>query len=73
MTRVFSNVNPLDIYFELREMAKELKSAPAATAPAVEQPRQMPHLGRPGKQAGTATAPDIWNDDKALKAWLKQH
>ena len=73
MTRVFSNVNPLDIYFELREMAKELKSAPAATAPAVEQPRPMPHLGRPGKQAGTATAPDIWNDDKALKAWLKQH
>lgn len=72
MMRVFNEerLSPLDIYYELREVEKEIRNSAPAAAPT----RVMPHLGRPGKQAGTAAAaPDIWNDDDALHAWMKAH
>lgn len=71
-SRVFNDqmTSQLDIYYELRQVGNELRNA--APAPAPEKPK-MPNLGKPGKQAGSGTAPDIWTDDKAMKAYLRSH
>lgn len=77
--RVFNerNLNPMDIYYELREVDKELltqSAAPANPAPAPANPAPVvPHLGRPGKQAGSGTAPDIFSDPRAMKEFLRTH
>ena len=81
--RVFDprRTSPLSIYYELREVEKELRSAPPAAAPAPEtnpaQParKPIPNLGRPGRQAGASsmTATDMFSDPKAVKQWLREH
>ena len=73
-SRVFDErrMSPLDIYYELRSVENELRNAPAASpAPATPAPKPMPHLGRPGKQAGSNTQPDIWNDDDAMRDYIR--
>ena len=73
-SRVFDErrMSPLDIYYELRSVEKELRAAPAESpAPAAPAPKPMPHLGRPGKQAGSNTQPDIWNDDDAMRDYIR--
>ena len=80
--RVFDprRTSPLSIYYELREVEKELKAAPPA-APAPEanpaQParKPIPNLGRPGRQAGASsmTATDMFSDPKLVKQWLREH
>ncbi|SHI35768.1 hypothetical protein [Fibrobacter sp. UWP2] len=72
-SRVFNDqmTSQLDIYYELRQLDSELRNAaPAETAPA--KPK-LPNLGKPGKQAGSGAAPDIWTDDKAMKAYIRSH
>lgn len=81
--RVFDprRTSPLSIYYELREVEKELRAAPPAAAPAPEaapaQParKPIPNLGRPGRQAGASsmTATDMFSDPKAVKQWLREH
>lgn len=81
--RVFDprRTSPLSIYYELREVEKELRSAPPAAAPAPEaapaQParKPIPNLGRPGRQAGASsmTATDMFSDPKLVKQWLREH
>lgn len=80
--RVFNdrNLNPLDSYYELRQIEAEIKAQQNATpAPAPQsatpapQPSPMPHLGRPGRQAGDNSAPDIFSDPAAMKAFLRSH
>ena len=65
------------IYWELKNIEEGLKApAPAQPNPAPqEQPNPVPHMGKPGRQAGGAgmTNIDMFNDPKAVKKWLKEH
>lgn len=74
--RVFDErrMSPLDIYYELRSVEKELRDAAAASpAPAAPAPKPVPHLGRPGKQAGGNSQPDIWTDDDAMRDYIRNN
>lgn len=74
--RVFDErrMSPLDIYYELRSVEKELRDAAAASpAPSAPAPKPVPHLGRPGKQAGGNSQPDIWTDDDAMRDYIRNN
>ena len=74
--RVFNErrMSPLDIYYELRSVEKELRDASAASpAPVAPAPKPVPHLGRPGKQAGGNAQPDIWTDDDAMRDYIRSN
>lgn len=78
--RVFDprGISPMDQYYELRELEREIygKPAPAATEqPAVETPapvenrsaqKQVPKYGKPGAQGGGRSA-DVYTDPKARR------
>lgn len=66
--RVFNEdrLSPLAIYYELRDIAKEMKAS--AGTPAKPS---MPKLGKPGKQASSNAKPDIWNDDDAMREYIR--
>ena len=77
--RVFDprGITPMDQYYELRELEREIygKPAPAAEQPPVEtqapedkkpEPRQVPKYGKPGAQGGGRSA-DIYTDPKARR------
>ena len=74
--RVFrESASPLDIYYELRNVERELSaqatSAGAAPSTATNRP-QMPHIGKPGKQAGAGTKPDIFSDKDAMLSFIRR-
>lgn len=80
--RVFNerNTNPMATYYELRRLDDELLAAEkaaqeekAAQAETQTQEPVVPHLGKPGRQAAGNSAPDIFSDPKAMKAWLRSH
>lgn len=79
--RVFndSNMNQMDIYYELRAIEKELKSEgvqqtiPLNNAPPAPPKAAMPKLGKPGKQAGGGSAPDIFSDHDAMVSFIRSH
>ena len=77
--RVFDprGITPMDQYYELRELEREIygKPAPAAEHPPVEtpdpadnkpSPKQAPKYGKPGAQGGGRSA-DIYTDPKARR------
>ena len=77
--RVFDprGISPMDQYYELRELEREIygKPAPAAEQPPVETqapeekkpaPKQVPKYGKPGAQGGGRSA-DIYTDPKARR------
>ena len=77
--RVFDprGITPMDQYYELRELEREIygKPAPAAEHPPVETPdpadnkpapKQTPKYGKPGAQGGGRSA-DIYTDPKARR------
>ena len=76
--RVFDprGITPMDQYYELRELEREIygKQAPAAEHPPVETPdpenkpapKQAPKYGKPGAQGGGRSA-DIYTDPKARR------
>ena len=76
--RVFDprGITPMDQYYELRELEREIygKPAPAAEHPPVETPapenkpapKQAPKYGKPGAQGGGRSA-DIYTDPKARR------
>lgn len=79
--RVFDprGISPMDQYYELRELEREIygKPAPAATeqspeeknpAPAEDKPapKQVPKYGKPGAQGGGRSA-DVYTDPKARR------
>lgn len=75
--RVFNTrrTSPMAMYYELRRIEDELtRPAPeAAPAPANAAPKMM-HLGKPGKQAGSVNMQgDMFDDPKALRAWMRAH
>ena len=74
--RVFrESASPLDIYYELRNVERELSaqapSAGAAPSTATNRP-SMPHIGKPGKQAGAGTKPDIFSDKDAMLSFIRR-
>lgn len=74
--RVFNDTrtSPLDIYYELRSIESELRTGSSAQTTTQSNTRPvMPNIGRPGKQAATATAPDIFEDPEAMRAFLRGH
>lgn len=77
--RVFDprGISPMDQYYELRELEREIygKPAPSDEQPPVEtkateekkpEPRQVPKYGKPGAQGGGRSA-DIYTDPKARR------
>ena len=76
--RVFDprGITPMDQYYELRELEREIygKPAPAAEHPPVETPapenkpapKQAPKYGKPGAQGGGRSA-DVYTDPKARR------
>lgn len=70
--RVFNEgSSPLDIYYELRNVERELNAQPPQGAAAPPQKPSMPRLGKPGKQAGSGTKPDIFSDPDAMRAFIR--
>ena len=76
--RVFDprGITPMDQYYELRELEREIygKQAPAAEQTPVETqapenkpaPKQAPKYGKPGAQGGGRSA-DVYTDPKARR------
>jgi hypothetical protein len=77
--RVFDprGITPMDQYYELRELEREIygKPAPAATEPPPVEPKpteepkpakQVPKYGKPGAQGGGRSA-DVYTDPKARR------
>lgn len=77
--RVFDprGISPMDQYYELRELEREIygKPAPSSEQPPVEtkapeekkpEPRQVPKYGKPGAQGGGRSA-DVYTDPKARR------
>lgn len=71
--RVFGgNNSPLDIYYELRNVERELSGQTQANTNAVSQKPAMPRLGKPGKQAGGGSKPDIFSDRDAMLSFIRR-
>lgn len=73
--RVFNERStPLDIYYELRSLEKEINAQPpqaTGAQPTAPKPQTMPKIGKPGKQAGAGTKPDIFSDDEAMISFIR--
>ena len=69
--RVFNGSSPLDIYYELRNVERELNAQPPASQGAPAQKQVMPKIGKPGKQAGAGTKPDIFSDKDAMISFIR--
>lgn len=70
-------LDPMDIYYELRQIDKEMaaEAAPGGNPPANPVNRTpQPHIGRPGKQGGNdAGEPDIFTNRDAMIHYLRSH
>lgn len=73
--RVFNECStPLDVYYELRSLEKEINAQPpqaTGAQPPAPKPQTMPKLGKPGKQAGAGTKPDIFSDKDAMISFIR--
>lgn len=68
-------LDPMDIYYELRQIDKELaaEAAPGGNPPA-NPVNRTPHMGRPGRQGGNdAGEPDIFTSRDAMLQYLRSH
>lgn len=73
--RVFDNSSQWDIHDELKAIARELNAVQTtSTQQTMAKPAPViPKIGKPGKQAGGATAPDIFSDMDAFRAYRRSH
>ena len=70
--RVFNErSSPLDIYYELRSIERELNAQQPQGTGAQPPKQTMPRLGKPGKQAGAGTKPDIFSDNDAMLSFIR--
>lgn len=71
--RVFGDghASQLDVYYSLRKVEEDISREAAAPNPAAPQKKAMPAIGRPGRQAGGGSAPDIFSDDDALRSYIR--
>ena len=70
---VFGNghSSQLDVYYSLRRIEEKLDAPAAPANPAAPAKKAMPAIGRPGRQAGGGSAPDIFSDDDALRSYIR--
>lgn len=70
---VFANghASQLDIYYSLRRIDENIDRE-TQTATQTPQKQTMPHLGKPGKQAGSGTAPDIFSDADEMRSFVRR-
>lgn len=71
--RVFGDghASQLDVYYSLRKVEEDIAREAAQPNPAAPQKKAMPAIGRPGRQAGGGSAPDIFSDDDALRSYIR--
>lgn len=83
LERIFNDrtaSSPMEMFYELKQIASEVKTAPtpsgrqttatpATQAPAT--PMQTVHIGKPGQQSSSNSAPDIFSDDEAMLNYLR--
>ena len=71
--RVFGDghASQLDVYYSLRKVEEDIARESAQPNPAAPQKKAMPAIGRPGRQAGGGSAPDIFSDDDALRSYIR--
>ena len=63
--------NPMAMFMTLNGIADSLKSAPSTTQTTPVTPKPAVHIGKPGKQTAGVQAPDIFSDDDAMLAYLR--
>lgn len=73
--RVMSNAgNPMSAIIEMHDLAREIanrsKQPDPTTAPQPEQPKQMPHLGKPGTVSGGART-SVFDSDRDLIKFIR--
>ena len=73
--RVMSNAgNPMSAVIEMHELAREIanrsKQPDPTPAPQPEQPKQMPHLGKPGTVSGGART-SVFDSDRDLIKFIR--
>lgn len=71
--RVFGDghASQLDVYYSLRKVEEDIARESAQPNQAAPQKKAMPAIGRPGRQAGGGSAPDIFSDDDALRSYIR--
>lgn len=71
--RVFGDghASQLDVYYSLRKVEEDIAREAAQPNPSAPQKKAMPAIGRPGRQAGGGSAPDIFSDDDALRSYIR--
>lgn len=70
--RVFNeSAGPLDIYYELRNIERELSADQQNGGTATQNRQAMPNIGKPGKQAGGGSKPDIFSDRDAMLNFIR--
>lgn len=70
--RVFNeSAGPLDIYYELRNIERELSADQQNGVAATQKRQTMPNIGKPGKQAGGGSKPDIFSDRDAMINFIR--
>lgn len=71
--RVFGDghASQLDVYYSLRKVEEDIARESAQPNPSAPQKKAMPAIGRPGRQAGGGSAPDIFSDDDALRSYIR--
>lgn len=66
-------LTPMSIFYELKKIEESL--VPAQDPEPEQKPAVLPHMGRPGRQAGgtSMTSNDMFSDPRAVKKWLREH
>lgn len=78
--KVFSTVfdmrrlTPMSIFYELKKVEDGLVDVSTEKTEKTQDAPKVPHLGKPGRQAGASSmAGDMFDDPKAVKEWLRNH
>lgn len=70
--RVFNeSAGPLDIYYELRNIERELSADQQNGGTATQKRQTMPNIGKPGKKGGGGSKPDIFSDRDAMLNFIR--
>ena len=74
--RVFNpqRTSPMAIYWELKQVEKEIATAPNPGGAPAPAPKPIPKMGKPGRQAGgSMLMGDMFDDPRQVKKWLREH
>jgi hypothetical protein len=78
--KVFSTVfdmrrlTPMSIFYELKKVEDGLVDVSTEKTEKTQDAPKVPHLGKPGRQAGASSmGGDMFDDPKAVKEWLRNH